>query len=414
VQCVSIVLACACLCAAGLDDNPVDVSALVMRPDVRDALDAAMSGARVTTADQIRFCEIPAPPFKERARAAALEQTFRALGLANVRQDKAGNVLGDRAGLSDRPRLVVAAHLDTVFPDITPTRVTRNGSTLRGPGIGDNCRGLAVLVAVVRSLQQAKVQTRGSVTFVANVGEEGLGDLRGVRELFDKTMKDRVDAFVAIDGAGTYLANVAVGSRRYRVTFRGPGGHAFADFGTPSPIYAMGRAIEKLASLQLPRQPATTFNVGRVGGGTSVNAIASECWMEVDLRSSDRAALGALDTNFRNLVDQAVGEESARWNRPRAIQAELALVGDRPPGITPADSAIVRTGLAAASVLHLKMPFAESSTDANIPTQLKIPAVAIGAGGSGSGAHTVEERFDTAAAVDGITYAVLLTIALSS
>jgi tripeptide aminopeptidase len=410
----SIALLCACLSAAGRDDNPVDVGTLAERGDVRDAIDAAKAQAEATTADQVRFCEIPAPPFKERARAVALQQAFRALGVANVRVDKAGNVLADRPGLSERPRLVVAAHLDTVFPEVTSTRVTRNGSTLRGPGVGDNCRGLAVLVAVIRALQHAKVQTRGSVTFVANVGEEGLGDLRGVRELFDRTLKGQVDAFVAIDGAGLYLANVAVGSRRYRVTFKGPGGHAFADFGTASPVYAMGRAIEKLSSMQVPRQPAATFNVGRVGGGTSVNAIASECWMEVDLRSPDRATLATLDVNFRNLVDQAVAEENARWNTPGAIKVDPAIVGDRPAGITPADSAIVRTALSTAKALRLTIPFSESSTDANVPTQMKIPAIAIGAGGTGARAHTVEETFDTANAVDGIEFAVLLTIALSS
>jgi len=409
---LSIVL-CACLAAAARDDSPVDVAALITRADVRAALDAASARAAETTADQIRFCEIPAPPFKEQARAAALAQAFRALDLSNVRGDKAGNVLGDRPGRSDRPRLVLAAHLDTVFPQTTPTRVIRNGSTLRGPGIGDNCRGLAVLVSVARALRDAKVQTGGSLTFVADVGEEGLGDLRGIREVFDKTLKDRVDAFVAIDGAGMYLANVAVGSRRYRVTFKGPGGHAFADFGTASPIYAMGRAIEKLSSTQLPRQPTATFNVGRVGGGTSVNAIAAESWMEVDLRSPDQATLAALDASFRSLVDQAVSEENARWNTPRAVTVEMSVVGDRPAGLTPPESGIVRTALGAARALHLTVPLAESSTDANVPTQLKIPAIAIGGGGSGARAHTPNDTFDTVKGADGIGFAVLLAIALS-
>jgi tripeptide aminopeptidase len=284
---------------------------------------------------------------------------------------------------------------------------------LSGPGIGDNCRGLAALVGTVRALKRANIRTDGSITFVANVGEEGLGDLRGMKQLFGETMKGRIDRFLSIDGAGVFYANVAVGSRRYRVTFRGPGGHSFAAFGTANPIQAMGRAIAKISQLPVPSQPRTTFNVGRVSGGTSINAIPSECWMEIDLRSTDAAALKALDASLISAIDAAVREENARGGSRGPITVVKELVGDRPSGQTPPNSSIVQTALAAARALDLPMVQSESSTDANVPMQLGIPAIAIGAGGRGEGSHTVGETFDTTEAWKGTQYAVLLTIALA-
>src|SRR5207245_9256352 len=188
-----------------------------------------------------------------------------------------------------------AGHLGTVFPEGTDVTVKREGAVLRGPGIGDDCRGLAVLVAIIRALKQANVQTPGSITFVADVGEEGLGDLRGMKQLFNDTMKGQIDRFVSIDGSGVSITNVAVGSHRYRVTFKGPGGHSFGAFGLANPIGALGRAIAKLSELQVPRQPKTTFNVGRVGGGTSVNSIQFDGWLEVDMPSSDPASAAVSD-----------------------------------------------------------------------------------------------------------------------
>src|SRR5438874_645953 len=193
---------------------------------------------------------------------------------------------GFRAAIGDacgRPRVVMAAHLDTVFPEATNVKVKREGAVLHGPGIGDDCRGLAVIVAAVREMKKAKVQTPGTITFVANVGEEGLGDLRGVKELFNSTLKDQIDRFVSIDGTGIHVTNVAVGSHRYRVTFSGPGGHSFGAFGMANPMGAMGRAIAKIQEIQVPKQPKTTFNVGRIGGGTSVNSIPFDGWMELDM-----------------------------------------------------------------------------------------------------------------------------------
>lgn len=386
---------------------------LAETPIVRAALDAAKADEPQVIADQIRFCEIPAPPFKEAARAQAIKTVFEQLGLTNVRLDGVGNVLGDRPGVAARPHLVVAAHLDTVFPEGTDVRVRRDGNVLRGPGVGDNCRGLAALVAVIRALTRANVRTEGSVTFVADVGEEGLGDLRGVKQLFGSTMTGQIDRFLSIDGSDLYLANVAVASRRYRVTFKGPGGHSFAAFGTANPIQAMGRAIARISQLQVSTQPKTTFNVGRVSGGTSINAIPVECWMEIDLRSSDRASLAALDASVQKAVDAAVREENRRWGVRRSITVATQRVGDRPGGETPVRSAIVQTALAAARTLGISVSPGESSTDANVPIQLKIPAITVGAGGRGTNSHTPGETFDTTDAWRGTQYAVLLTIALA-
>jgi acetylornithine deacetylase/succinyl-diaminopimelate desuccinylase-like protein len=393
-------------------DASVDV--LLKDPAVKAALDSIRADEPTTVRNQIRLCEIPAPAFHEAARARAVKAAFEQSGLSNIRLDKAGNVLGDRPGVATGSRLVVAAHLDTVFPEGTDVRVTRSGTVLTGPGVGDNCRGLAVLLAMARTLGRSNVKT-GPVTFVADVGEEGLGDLKGMKQLFGETMKGQIDRFLAIDGSGSFLINVAVGSRRYRITFKGPGGHSYAAFGTPNPVQAMGRAIAKISQLQVPseqNQPRTTFNVGRVGGGTSVNAIPSESWMEIDLRSADTAALSALDASVQRVVDEAVREENQRWGAAR-ITVVRELVGDRPSGRTPADSPIVQTALAAARALGIRLSPSESSTDANIPIQLKIPAITIGTGGQGTGPHTMGETFDTADAWRGTQYALLTVIALS-
>ena len=263
------------------------VSALTQQPAVKAALAAAKASEPQTIETQIRLTEIPAPPFKESARGEEMKRLFQQAGLRNVRGDKAGNVLGDRPGTALHPHVVIAAHLDTVFPEGTNVKVRREGAVLYGPGIGDDSRGLAVLVAIARALNQANVQTPGSITFVADVGEEGLGDLRGIKAIFDDTLKGTVDRFVTIDGTGLGVSHTFVGSRRYRVTVKGPGGHSFADFGTPNPIGALGRAIGKIQEIQVPADSQTTFNVGRIGGGTSVNSIPADAWMEVDLRSAE-------------------------------------------------------------------------------------------------------------------------------
>jgi acetylornithine deacetylase/succinyl-diaminopimelate desuccinylase-like protein len=389
------------------------VADLVKDPAIRRALDAVKSNEAQTVEDQIRFCEIPAPPFKEDLRGQELKRVFEQLGLHDVRIDKAGNVLGEYPGAAARPHMVLAAHLDTVFPEGTDVKVKRDGAILRGPGIGDNCRGLAVLVAVIRAMKQAEIQTPGSITFAANVGEEGLGDLRGVKELFHVTLKDQIDRFVSIDGTGVHVTNVAVGSHRYRATFKGPGGHSFGAFGLASPMGAMGRAIAKIQEMQVPRRPKTTFNVGRVGGGTSVNSIPFEAWMEVDMRSSDAASLAAVDATFQKAVDAAVLEENQRWGKPGVITAVKELIGVRPAGSTPESSPIVKVGLAGATVLGFSASLGEGSTDSNIPMSLNVPSITIGGGGRATGGHALTESFDATNAWMGTQHALLVTVALA-
>ena len=385
---------------------------VLRNPAVKAALASVKENEPKAVEDQIRFCEIPAPSFKEEARGRELQRVFQQIGLQDVRIDKVGNVLGTYPGSAPHPHLVIAAHLDTVFPEGTDVHVRREGSILRGPGIGDDCRGLAVLVSVAREMKKANIRTDGTVTFVANVGEEGLGDLRGVKQLFRETLKDQIDDFISIDGTGVHVTNVAVGSHRYRVTFKGPGGHSFGAFGLANPMGAMGRAIAKIQEIQVPRQPKTTFNVGRVGGGTSVNSIPFESWMEVDMRSSDPASLAAVDASFQKAVDAAVVEENQRWGKAGTITAVKELVGDRPAGSTPESSPIVRTGLALATTLGVTASLGEGSTDSNLPMSMKIPAITIGAGGRGRDAHALTESFDTTDGWIGTQHALLLTIAL--
>ena len=385
---------------------------LVKDSAVQAALAMVKNTEADTIANQIRFCEIPAPSFKEEIRGRELQRVFQQIGLANVRIDQVGNVLGDYAGTAPKPHLVIAAHLDTVFPEGTDVHVKRDGAILHGPGIGDDCRGLAVLVAIVKAMKGSNIRPKGTVTFVANVGEEGLGDLRGVKALFGETLKDQIDEFVSIDGTGVHVTNVAVGSHRYKFTFKGPGGHSFGAFGRANPIGAMGRAIDKIQELQVPKLPKTTFNVGRVGGGTSVNSVPFEGWMEVDMRSSDPASLAAIDASIQKAVDAAVAEENHRWNTPNMITVVKELVGDRPAGSTREDSPIVKTGLDTATALGLPVALGEGSTDSNTPMSMHIPAITIGGGGIGRDSHALTESFDTTDAWKGAQYALLLTIAL--
>lgn len=385
---------------------------LLADPAVRAALAAAERNEPEILDEQVRLCEIPAPPFKEQARAEAYRRAFEALGLRNVRIDSEGNVLGERPGTGGGPHLVFSAHLDTVFPEGTEVRVRREGPRLVGPGIGDDCRGLAVVLGVIRALDDANLRTPGTITFVGTVGEEGLGDLRGVKRLFRETLKGRIDRFVSVDGAGWGITHIAVGSHRYRVTFKGPGGHSYGAFGLVNPIHALGRAIGAIADIQVPAQPKTTFNVGRIGGGTSVNSIPFEAWMEVDMRSADAAALQAVDTQVQQAIDRALAAEQARWGKG-TLTVDRRLVGDRPAGRTPADSPIVQAVVSVTKALGLPVSLEEGSTDSNIPISLGIPAVTIDGGGRGTGAHSLEETFDATDSWKGTQRALLVAIALA-
>jgi acetylornithine deacetylase/succinyl-diaminopimelate desuccinylase-like protein len=300
-----------------------------------------------------------------------------------------------------------------VFPEGTNVKTSREGSVIKGPGIADDGRGLAVVLGVARALDAAGVRTDGTITFVADVGEEGLGNLRGVKEIFDRTLKGQVDAFVSIDGSGLDVTNIGVGSHRYRVTFKGPGGHSYGDFGAANPIHALGRAIAAIADFRVPSNPKTTFSVGRVGGGTSVNSIPYDAWMEADMRSIDHAALEEIDARFQKAVDKALADENARWDLRGQLTVTKVLVGDRPAGRTRDDSAIVRAAEDCTRAVGAQPELGGGSTDANYPMSLDIPAITIGGGGSSRGAHSLAESFDPADSWLGTQRALLLALALT-
>jgi acetylornithine deacetylase/succinyl-diaminopimelate desuccinylase-like protein len=372
---------------------PADVA---RRPTVQAAIAAIQRDNAWTLEQQVALCEIPAPPFKEARRAADFRARLVALGLADARIDAEGNVIATRAGRAAGPVVVLSAHLDTVFPESTDVRVRRDGARLRGPGIVDDCRGLAVLLSVVRAMQQQKVVTDGPVVFVGTVGEEGPGNLRGVRHLFAKELAGRIDYFISVDGSGFGITSRAVGSNRYRVTFAGPGGHSYGDFGVPNPMHAMGRAMAAIADLPVPASPRTTFNVGMVRGGTSVNSIAGEASMELDMRSESAAALASLDSAARRAIDAALAAEQRRWPQSSVrLTVRIDTIGIRPAGAQPDDAPIVAAARAAATAVGATpgRPGA-SSTDANVAIGLGVPGLTIDGGGRGDGSHSLGEWYE--------------------
>jgi len=388
----------------------VEPATLLNDPTVKAALAAVERNEPETLNLQARLTEIPAPPFNETARGLEVKRLFEQLGLKDVRVDKVGNVIGVRPGALAKPNVVVAAHLDTVFPEGTDVRVKREGKFLRAPGIGDDGRGLAAMLSVIRALDEGGVKTTGSITFVANVGEEGLGDLRGVKELFNVTLKGKIDAFISIEpGSQNRITNAGVGSYRYRVTFKGPGGHSYGAFGMANPIHALGRAIAKIGDITVPATPKTTFNVGRISGGTSVNSIAFETWFEVDMRSETMAALDAVRDQFNAAVADSVKAENARWKNRGAVSVDIELVGLRPAGQTAEDTSIVKIASGSVAAMGGIPSYGAGSTDSNVPMQLGIPAVTLGGGGEASRAHSLDESFDSTNSHLG-PQAVLLTV----
>jgi acetylornithine deacetylase/succinyl-diaminopimelate desuccinylase-like protein len=350
-----------------------------------------------TVRDLITLTEIPAPPFGEEKRAAAYLEMLRAHGLEEVEQDEIGNVMGLRRGFGNGDILVVAAHLDTVFPAGTDVRVRREGTRLFAPGISDDTWSLAVNLAYLRALDASGIRTRHDILFVGDVGEEGLGDLRGVRHLFAQSRhRPRIRAFLTVDSPDVDgIVSGGVGSRRYRVTFRGPGGHSYSAFGLVNPMYAMAEAARALAAVLVPKAPPTTHCVSVVSGGTSINAIANAVTIEVDLRSASAAELERLDRRFLEIVEEAVaGENAARSTAAGVIVADIQRVGDRPAGETPEGAPIRGFAAAAVAAEGYAPRFEFSSTDANVPMSLGIPALKIGAGGRGGRAHSLDEWLD--------------------
>jgi tripeptide aminopeptidase len=386
---------------------------LLAAPEVVRAFSFFEKNVVTITDEQIRICSIPAPPFGERERAEYLAEKFSALGLTEVEIDQEGNCLGLLKGTSESPLLVVSAHLDTVFAAGTDFTVVRSGNRLLAPGIADDGCGLAALIALPRVLQTEKIRPEGSILFVGTVGEEGEGNLRGVRHLLTGgRWASKIEAFLSFDGpAVDRITNRALGSRRYRVEITGPGGHSWGDFGLPNPVHALGRAVAKLAGYPLPREPRTTFNVGRIEGGASVNAIPEKAVMDVDLRSGADAELQRLDAFFRRAVKQAADEENTN-RRPGdpLLEVKVDLIGERPSGETPADSPLVELAVEATKLVGVEPRLDQSSTDSNLPISLGIPAITLGAGGTSGSSHTLAEWFDPTDRDLGLKRALLVIL----
>jgi tripeptide aminopeptidase len=381
--------------------KPADeVAHLLASPSFRTAAATLDKEHERIVDDGIRLAEIPSPPLQEAARAKVYAQMFRDVGLANVQVDEEGNVLGLRKGAKgDGKVIVVSAHMDTVFPAGTDVKVKREGTKLRAPGIGDDTMSLAVLLGFVRAMNAAHIQTRDDILFVGTVGEEGPGDLRGVRYLFTKGQyKGRIKSFFSVESGGVdSLTNSGVGSKRYHVTFNGPGGHSYGAFGLVNPMFALGQAATEFSRTQVPASPKTTYSIGLIGGGTSVNSIPVSGWMDVDMRSESPVELKRVEDRLLKIVHEAAeGENFARSTREGKITVDAKLIGDRPGGTTALDSAFVQTATAAIEAGGYKVSYRNSSTDANMPMSLGIPALTIGRmGPDKSGrAHSLDEWID--------------------
>jgi tripeptide aminopeptidase len=378
------------------------------------------AGYEQTIAEVIELTEIPAPPFKETARGARMEEKFTALGLADVHIDAVGNVIGTRPGKDRAAKaLMVAAHLDTVFPEGTPIKVRREGDTLHAPGIGDTTVTLAALLAFVRAMDAGKVQTARDIIFVANVGEEGQGDLRGVRHIFSASpLKARIGDFISFDGSNVArIVNGGVGSRRYRVAFKGPGGHSYGAFGIVNPMAAMAGTVQGLYKIVPPTDVKTTFAASTIAGGTSVNSIPNLILAEFDMRSASTANLQALEAQLLKIIDDSVAaENAARDTRYGRISAVPELIGDRPAGTTPATDPLVQTAERILKAGGYDAQLVPSSTDSNIPISMGIPAITLGAGGGGFRAHALDEyvNVEKTSFVKGITTAFDIVVAAAN
>jgi len=378
----------------------------------------------VTLARQAALSAIPAPTGAEAQRAVRVAELFREAGLQDIRIDEAGNVSAWFSGNGGKGKgegvapVVLSAHLDTVFGPDVDVSVERRGRRLEGPGISDNARGIAALVAVAEAVVTARLRTARPILFAATVGEEGSGDLRGVKHLLNgkrKTENGKPAAFIALDGAGMErIVHRALGSRRYHVTFRGPGGHSWAAFGVANPANAVGRAAALLADVPTPSAPRTTCAVVRLGGGTGLNSIPQEAWLDLDLRSEDPKALAQLDVTVRAALARATDDE----NRRRApatppLGVEIQLLGDRPSGVTPRTHPLVQAAIAANRVLGKDAELTSASTDANVPIALGVPAIALGAGGKAGDAHLTSEWYENTEGALGIVRALLVTAAVA-
>ena len=398
------------------------ISRLLAHERIRAARHHIERTDEVTLARQAALSAIPAPTGAEGRRGAHVAELFREIGLSDVAVDHAGNVhgwLGKNGERSVAGPVVLAAHLDTVFGAEVDVAVERRGQRLEGPGISDNARGLAALVAVAEAMVAARVPVARPILFAATVGEEGSGDLRGVKYLLNGKhtvpLLPTPAAFIALDGAGLdRVIHRALGSKRYHVTFRGPGGHSWAAFGVANPANAVGRAAALLADLPPQQTPRTTCAVVRLGGGTGLNSIPQEAWLDLDLRSEDPRALAQLDVTVRAALERAADDENRRRTAGSpTLRVEVQLLGDRPSGMTPRAHPLVRAAVAANRALGRDAELASASTDANVPIALGIPAIALGAGGKAGDAHLATEWYENVEGALGIIRALLVTAAMA-
>lgn len=399
-------------------------SAVPIDDAVRSAFEAIVSDPRVSAGlerieareeemvrEQFRLTEIPAPPFKEEVRAAYYLTLMQDRGLEDAYIDSEGNAIGIRRGNGDGPTLLIAAHLDTVFPEGVDTSIELRGGRYYAPGIGDDTRGLAAMLSIIETLNESDIQTHGDIMFAANVGEEGRGDLRGIKAIFRDN--PQIDGFISIDGVRLRrITTGGTGSRRFEFRFSGPGGHSFGAFGLASAIHAMGRTINKIADFETPSFPKTTFTVGTVAGGTSVNSIAADAVFALDMRSNDREQLALLEQRAKAAALEAVAEENTRWNNGE-ISVEFALIGDRPVGRTPTEEALVQAAALAFDRVGIELQeLSISSTDSNVPMSLGIPAITIAGGGNGGGAHSPDEWFVPTNSHEGPQTSFLIALAM--
>jgi acetylornithine deacetylase/succinyl-diaminopimelate desuccinylase-like protein len=381
---------------------------------VRSALEWFVPNVAWVNEQQARLTEIPAPPFQEAARAAAVKLLLVEAGLS-VATDKAGNVIGELRGMNEKEVVVIAAHLDTVFPAGTDVKVRRDGSRMAAPGISDNGAGLAALLAIARAVHAAHVKPLRTIVFAADVGEEGEGNLRGMRALVD-TYGAKLKAMVVLDGSGTdHVTTKALASRRLEVLITGPGGHSWSDFGMPNPINALVRGSVRFINSKVPVNPRTTFNIGQIEGGTSVNSVPHEARLKVDIRSESEDELARLDSALRECIAAGVRDEmeSARDRSKGKLEWKVDLLGSRPGGELTADSPLLAALRAADEFVGNHSRIERSSTDANIPLSRGIDAISIGVGGSGGGAHSLQEWYDSTGREAGLKRALLTLLGTS-
>jgi len=382
---------------------------------VHDAFAWFRAHARELEDLQLEVTSIPAPPWGEAARSEWLATQFSAVGLSDVHRDELGNVLGMRPGVdSGAPFIALSAHIDTVFPAGTPTHVRRDGDKLYGPGISDNSSGMVALLAMASAMQSAGLANIAPVLFIGDVGEEGEGDLRGMRHIYQQPRwSANIASLVVLDGAGsdTIIAE-GLGSRRYEIVIRGQGGHSWSDFGVANPIVALARIIDRFTRTPVPVSPKTTYNIGIINGGTSVNSIPESATMRVDTRSASVDELDRLERALHEAVDHVIPEITGR-KKQELLTAEVRVIGNRPAADLPVESQLLKTIRAVDAQLGNTARIQRASTDANIPLSLGREAIAIGAGGSGGGAHTIHEWYDPSGRDVGLKRILLLTLALA-